>query len=175
MKKLIRGIVIVAFLCMALTGGQLWAQVSGNPVDVTIQVNIQQFLWLWFDTDTLIFPWTTPVNPPAWIAANANPHAIVALAFVPSGQDVRLQAQATGLVTGNLVSGSDIITVADHIRWTGADDFAGGPWYLTTSDQDIVTWKGFGIRTGTFSFEYYNDPQAPGTYTTTLVYTLVSP
>ncbi|MEA2005069.1 MAG: hypothetical protein U9O50_02195 [Acidobacteriota bacterium] len=172
MKKLIRGIVIVAFLCVALTGGQLWAQgVSGNPVNVTVQVNIQQYLWLWFDTDTLNFPWTTPQNPPVWIAADANPHSIVALAFVPTGQEVRLQAQATG----ELVSGRDIIPVANHIRWTGALGFAGGPWYLTTSAQDIVEWSGFGIRRGTFSFEYYNDPQAPGTYKTTLVYTLVSP
>ncbi|MFW6160011.1 MAG: hypothetical protein ACOC57_02595 [Acidobacteriota bacterium] len=171
MKKLIKGTAMAAFLTIALAGSQLWAQVSGESVNVTINVEIQEYLWLWFESSNINFPWTTPETEPEWIEAEGNPYDILALAFVPSTQDVRLQARATG----DLVSGSDTITVDDHIRWTGTDDFAGGSWPLTTLDADIVTWTGFGLYTGTFSFQYYNDPQAPGNYETELVFTLASP
>ena len=173
-KKLLTLLSVVLLLGLFGMNSQLMAQVVGNPVNVTINVDIQQFLWLRFEKATIYFSWHTPQNPSEWIDADDNPFEIWALAFVPKDQNVSLYARATC----ELVSGTDIITVNDHIRWTGSGDFAGGPWNLTTTaapGQEVVSWEGFGFYEGTFIFQYYNDPRAPGTYTTTVVYTLVSP
>lgn len=172
MKKLLKGTAMAAFLTIALAGSQLWAQVSGNPVDVTINVDVPSVLWVYLSSDTINFEPSAPVptgDPPTWpeVEANENPVTVWTLAFVASDSTVTLEV----LANGDLVSGSNTIPIS-NITWTASGSGYEDGTMNNSNPQTAGSWTGFGFRSGQFNYFYTNNPQAPGLYTATVTYTL---
>ena len=115
--------------------------------------------------------------------ADADPDVTPTLTAGPVDVNVGARTAPTSnvtltvLATGNLVSGTDVITI-DQLTWTVGGPSAGfvpGTSNATVA-QSVGSWTGPGTRNGTQTFALPNSwAYAPGTYTTTLNYTLSVP
>jgi hypothetical protein len=115
--------------------------------------------------------------------ADADPDVTPIMSAGPVAVNVGARTAPTSTVTltvlasGNLVSGSDVITI-DQLTWTVGGPSAGfvAGTSNSTVAQSVGSWTGPGTRNGTQTFALPNSwAYAPGTYTSTLNYTLSVP
>jgi hypothetical protein len=136
---------------------------------VTASANIDALAKLTLSPATLLFPDSDPDVVPV-IPAAGGPIAISAKARTPPGGRVTLTLQATD----DLRSGMDIIPV-DALQWTATGSGFMAGTASRADAQTVASWTGSGARAGTQSFSLANTwARATGTYTVTLVYTLVA-
>jgi hypothetical protein len=113
--------------------------------------------------------------------ADADPATVPTLTSTALTVDVGARTSPTGnvtltvLATGPLASGTDSIAIS-NLTWTATGTgFAAGTSNATTA-QSVGAWTGPGARTGSQTYLLPNSwAYAPGSYTTTLNYTLTVP
>jgi hypothetical protein len=113
--------------------------------------------------------------------ADADPATVPTLTSAALSVDVGARTSPTGnvtltvLATGDLASGTDNIAI-NTLTWTATGTgFAAGTSSAATA-QSVGAWTGPGARTGSQTYSLPNSwAYAPGTYTTTLNYTLTVP
>src|SRR4029079_9751071 len=120
--------------------------------------------------NALSFP-DADLDPVPLIAAAGGAITITAKARASLSATVTL----TVLATDDLRSGVDTIPAA-ALTWTGSGaGFVNGT-VSRAAPQLVASWTGSGIRTGTQTYRFQNSwSYRTGTYTVSLVYTLVSP
>lgn len=164
---------------------------------------VSKAVWSGIAAATAVLVFSSPVAAQSTATANVNATATVAArarltvtgtvsfadadpATVPSisaaALDVQLQARTSpgGNVTltvqasGDFVSGTDIIAI-NNLSWTSTGTgFVAGT--MGTTAQSLGSWTGPGARNGTQTYALVNSwTYAPGTYSTTLTYTLTAP
>ena len=146
-----------------------YAQATANA-SLNVTVNVASRARLTLGAAAITFADADPDLTPN---LSAGPVSVNVGARTAPGSTVTL----TVLASGNLVSGTDIITI-DQLTWTVGGPSAG--FVAGTSNatlaQSVGSWTGPGTRNGTQTFALPNSwAYAPGSYTSTLNYTLSVP
>jgi hypothetical protein len=154
---------------LLLAGGASRAAAQETVV-ATLTANLGGIARLTVSTNTLTFP-------------DADPDTIPRVASIPPVVTIAAKARAGWLATVTLtVAVSDdlragVVTIpASELSWTAAGPgFVGGTLNRSTP-QLVASWSGSGERTGSQQYVFANRWSHPaGTYSLTLVYTLLSP
>ena len=152
-----------------LSSSAAYAQAVANA-NLTVTVNVASRARLTLGALGITFADADPDLTPI---LSAGPVAVNVGARTAPGSTVTL----TVLATGNLVSGSDVITI-DQLTWTVGGPSAGfvaGTSNATVA-QSVGSWTGPGTRNGTQTFALPNSwAYAPGSYNSALNYTLSVP
>ena len=156
-------LLLIASLAIAAPAG---AQTATS----TFSANLGGIAKLSFSSNTLSFPDADPDTVPL-IAAAGGAITITAKARASLSATVTL----TVLAADDLRSGVDTIP-ASALTWTGSGaGFVNGTVSRATP-QVVASWTGSGIRTGTQTYRFQNSwSYRAGTYSVSLLYTLVSP
>lgn len=112
--------------------------------------------------------------------ADADPTTNPTVSAAALDIDVQARTSPAGSVTltvqagGDFTSGTDTIAI-NNLSWTATGTgFVGGT--MATTAQNVGSWTGPAARNGTQTYTLVNSwNYAPGTYTTTLTYTLTAP
>lgn len=156
-------------LAICLAAGELLSAGSRSQ-NLSTSVTVNQLLKLAFSSNSLSFPDSHPDSVPS-IPASGGPLTVTAKSLVGPAAAVTL----TVIASNDLQSGLDVIAIS-NLAWTATGTgFVGGTMSKTVA-QSVGSWTGSGSRTGTQSYTLVNSwSYAPGTYTTTLTYTLSTP
>lgn len=156
-------LLLVASLAIAAPAG---AQTATS----TFSANLGGIAKLSFSSNALSFPDADPDTVPL-IAAAGGAITITAKARASLSATVTL----TVLAADDLRSGVETIP-ASALTWTGSGaGFVNGTVSRATP-QVVASWTGSGIRTGTQTYRFQNSwSYRTGTYSVSLLYTLVSP
>lgn len=154
---------LVAALAIAAPAG---AQTATS----TFSANLGGIAKLSFSSSTLSFPDADPDTVPL-ISAAGGAITITAKARASLAATVTL----TVIAADDLRSGLDTIP-ASALTWIGSGTgFVNGTVSRATP-QVVGSWTGSGIRTGTQTYRFQNSwSYRTGTYSVSLLYTLVSP
>ena len=152
---------------LVLMSSSAYAQATANAtLNVTVTVNARARLTL---------------GSAALNFADADPATVPTLTSGPMTVDVGARTSPTGnisltvLATGDLASGTDIIAIGGLTWAASGTGFVAGTSSATIA-QSVGAWQGSGARSGTQTYSLPNSwAYAPGTYTTTLNYTLSVP
>jgi hypothetical protein len=159
------GLASAALLLMSSAAS---AQTVNQPLAVSVTIGSRAQLTL--STANLVIPdrdpatFTTLVAPALTVTVGAR---------TASAQPINLTVVATG---GDLTGTGGTIPIA-NLTWasTGTGFDALGTSNAATA-QSVGQWTGSGLRTGAQTYSLPNDwLYAPGTYATSLTYTLVVP
>ena len=170
MRKTLWKVGLSAAAVVLLSSSAAYAQPATATASLNVTVNVASRARLTLSAAGITF-------------ADADPDVVATLTAGPVDVNVGARTAPTSNVTltvlasGNLTSGSNVITI-DQLTWT-----VGGPsvgFVAGTSNatvaQSVGSWTGPGTRNGSQSFALPNSwNYAPGTYTTTLNYTLSVP
>jgi hypothetical protein len=156
-------LLLVAALAIAAPAG---AQTASS----TFSANLGGIAKLSFSSSTLSFPDADPDTVPL-ISAAGGAITITAKARASLAATVTL----TVIAADDLRSGLDTIP-ASALTWIGSGaGFVNGTVSRATP-QVVGSWTGSGIRTGTQTYRFQNSwSYRTGTYSVSLLYTLVSP
>ena len=146
------------------------APAAAQTATSTFSANLGGIAKLSFSSNALSFPDADPDTVPL-IAAAGGAITITAKARASLAATVTL----TVLAADDLRSGVDTIP-ASALTWTGSGaGFTNGTVSRATP-QVVASWTGSGIRTGTQTYRFQNSwSYRTGTYSVSLLYTLVSP
>jgi hypothetical protein len=171
MKKL--SLFTIFSLALLLMTGSAFA--ASDTKNLTVTATIGSSAKLTLGATTLTFPDSDP-DTISSIIATEGAITVTAKAKTATGNPVTLVVRSSGISSGNLVSGSDTIAIA-NLSWTGAGTgFVIGPTSVTNINQSAGSWTGSGTYSGTQTFSLVNSwAYAVGTYTATITYTLTSP
>jgi len=163
---------VASAILMALilgAAGTSWGAVHATAM-VTVAAPLASSAQLTISPNVINFPDANPDTVPT-IAATQNPVSVTANAQTGGGRTVTLGV----LAQGDLVSGGNTIAI-NNVTWTATGSgFRNGTMNKTTS-QLAGQWTGPGSRTGTFSYSLKNSwSYATGSYTQTVIYTLIAP
>ena len=160
---LLAGIII---LNIALMGK---AQAASDTKDLTIRAEINAKAKLTISPTSINFPDADPDDTPS-IPASA-PLAVTAKARTGSSSMATLKVLST-----NLSNGTDTINIS-NVHWTSTSPgFVTSGTLSSSAAQDVASWTGSGIYTGTLNFTLDNRWDYPtGDYTATATYTLTAP
>jgi hypothetical protein len=154
----------------------IWLITSGESIAATatkslvIKAKVEKLAKLTVDTNTITFPSMDP-DETKQIPAVQNDIKVIVKARTETTSPVSLNVVADG----DLVSGPDIIPV-QNVTWqaTGTGFMAGT--LSKISFQTAGSWKGSGVREGTFRFFLNNNwNYQRGEYQVTITYTLTTP
>ena len=157
------GLLLIAALAVA-------APVAAQSATSTFSANLGGIAKLSLSSTTLSFPDADPDTVPL-IPAAGGAITITAKSRASLAATVTL----TVMAADDLRSGLDTIP-ASTLTWIAA-----GPGFVDgtvspTSPQVVGSWTGSGIRTGTQTYRFQNSwTYKTGTYSVSLLYTLVSP
>ena len=156
-------LLLIASLAIAAPAG---AQTATS----TFSANLGGIAKLSFSSNALSFPDADPDSVPL-IASAGGAITITAKARASLSATVTL----TVLAADDLRSGVETIP-ASALTWTGSGaGFVNGTVSRATP-QVVASWNGSGIRTGTQTYRFQNSwSYRTGTYSVSLLYTLVSP
>jgi hypothetical protein len=157
---------VFCFLIAALTAVSADAQTATS----TFSANLGGIAKLSFSSNTLSFPDADPDAVPL-VSAAGGAITITAKARASLAATVTL----TVLAADDLRSGVDTIP-ASALTWMASGaGFVNGT-VSRVSPQVVGSWTGSGVRTGTQTYRFQNSwSYRSGTYTVSLLYTLVSP
>jgi hypothetical protein len=136
----------------------------------TLNANLAPVAGLTLSTNSIVFPDADPDTTPQ-VPALPGPVSITAKARARMGSTVLLTVTASD----DLRSGVTVLP-ASHITWTASGPgFVGGTLDRLAA-RTVATWSGSGIHAGSQNFLFRNLWSHPsGTYTVTVLYTLVAP
>ena len=135
-----------------------------------VKAKIEKILKLIVDTNSITFPHNDP-DETAEIPALQNDVRVVVKARTENTSPVTLNL----IADGDLVSGSDTIPVQNVIWQASGMGFLGGT-LSKSSGQTAGSWRGSGIREGTFRYYLRNSwNYSKGDYQVTITYTLTTP
>ena len=143
-----------------------------KQVAFTIKADVKNLSKLELDSTTVTFG-VGSLSPDDSPVINSSPSQISVTAKARTGD--RSNVTLTVLATGDLISGSDILSI-NNVNWT-----AFGPGFASgimdkTSPQTLGSWVGSGIHPGRISFQLINRWEyAKGDYATTTVFILTAP
>ena len=168
MKKTLRIIVFVG-LSAALLAGSAYA--ASDAKNLTVNANVAARAKLALSVSAINFPDADPDSTPS-IAATEG--AVSVTASVRTGTGTL--AYLDHLAAGDLVSGSDAITIT-NVSWTATGTgFSSGAMSKTNPGTRAGGWAGSGVRSGTFTYSFANSwSYATGNYTASSTYTLTAP
>lgn len=169
MRKTLWKVGLSTVAVVLFSSSAAYAQATANA-SLNVTVNVASRARLTLSAAGITF---ADADPDVVATLTAGPVDVNVGARTAPGSNVTL----TVLATGNLVSGTDVITI-DQLTWTVGGPSAG--FVAGTSNatlaQSVGTWTGPGSRNGTQTFALPNSwAYAPGTYTSTLNYTLSVP
>ena len=169
-KKFLGITAFFIFLIFTLTAGEIFADTRQVPL--TIKAEVKNLSKLELDSATVTFE-VGSLSPDDAPVINSSPSQISVTAKARTG--AKSNVTLTVLATGDLISGSDIVSI-DNVNWTAyGPGFAGGIMGKT-SPQPIGSWIGSGSHPGRLSFNLINSwNYAKGDYATTTVFTLTAP
>jgi len=155
---------------LALAAVAFTAPAAAQTATATLSGNLGGLAKLSLSSTTLSFPDSNPDTVPQ-IPAAGGAIVITAKARATAGATVTL----TVLATDDLRSGLDTIPIT-ALTWTASGaGFVNGTMSRQVP-QVVGTWAGSGVQTGTQMFRFQNSwAYATGTYSVSLVYTLVAP
>jgi len=136
----------------------------------TFSANLGGIAKLSLSSNTLSFPDADPDTVPLVPAAGG---AITIIA--------KARASLAATVTLTVVAADDLRSGVDTIPASALTWMASGAGFVNgtvsrTAPQVVASWTGSGIRTGTQSYRFQNSwSYRTGTYSVSLLYTLVSP
>jgi hypothetical protein len=167
MRKTLWKVGLLSSAVVLLMSSSAYAQATANAsLNVTVNVNARARLTL---------------GSAALNFADADPATVPTLTAGALTVDVGARTTPTGnitltvLATGDLASGTDNIAIT-NLTWTATGTgFTAGTSSAATA-QSVGAWTGSGARNGSQTYSLPNSwAYAPGTYTTTLNYTLTVP
>lgn len=165
-KKLFRLLPVLLVIILA------WQPAEGaqDQKNLTINATVNARAKLTLSVTAINFPDADPDATPS-LAANENPVGVTANVRTGSGSTATL----TVLANSDLVSGSDSIGIG-NVSWTATGSgFVNGVLSKTTA-QNVGSWTGSGVRTGTLNFFLANSwDYATGNYSATATFTLTAP
>ena len=162
-SRLSSGLLLIAALAVA-------APAAAQSATSTFSANLGGIAKLSLSSTTLSFPDADPDTVPLIPAAGG---AITITAKARAG--IAATVTLTVVAGDDLRSGLDTIP-ASALTWTAAGaGFVSGTVSQATP-QVVGSWTGSGIRTGTQTYRFENSwNYRTGTYSVSLLYTLVSP
>jgi len=144
------------------------AQTVTQPLNVSVTIASRAQLTL--STANLVIPDADPATVPTLTAPGLT---VTVGARTASAQPITLTVVATG---GDLTGTAGTIGIANLTWATTGTGFAGTGVSNATVAQNVGTWTGSGLRAGTQTYSLPNNwAYAPGTYATSLTYTLTVP
>jgi hypothetical protein len=169
-KKFIEITAILIILLSIVAAGEILADTKQVPL--IIKAEVKNLSKLELDSTTVTFE-VGSLSPDDVPVINSSPGQISVIAKARTG--TKNNVTLTVLATGDLISGSDIVTI-NNINWAATGSgFAGGTMDRT-SPQPLGSWIGSGIHPGKVSFQLTNRwNYAKGDYATTTVFTLTAP
>ena len=152
-----------------LMSSSAYAQTVVNQ-NLNVSVTIGSRAQLTLSTANLVIPDDDPATVPTLTAPDLT---VTVGARTASAQPINLTVVATG---GDLAGTSGTIAIS-NLTWASAGaGFAANGTSNATVAQSVGTWTGSGLRSGTQTYSLpYNWAYAPGTYATSLTYTLTVP
>jgi hypothetical protein len=143
---------------------------GAQTATATLSANLGGLAKLSLSSTTLSFPDSNPDTVPL-VPAAGGAITITAKARGTAGTTITL----TVLAQDDLRSGLNTIP-ASALTWTGSGGGFVNGTVSRLAPQVVGSWSGSGIRTGTQTFHFQNSwNYATGTYSMSLLYTLVSP
>jgi hypothetical protein len=167
MRKTLWKVGLTTAAVVLLSSSSAYAQLTQNAT-LNVTVNVASRARLALSATGITFT----DQDPATVATLTSPAVTVDVgARTATTSNVTL----TVLAAGNLTSGTDVITI-NNLTWTASGTgFVAGTSDATTA-QNVGAWVGSGARSGSQSYVLPNSwAYAPGSYTTTLTYTLTVP
>jgi hypothetical protein len=160
-------ILAVCFLIAALAAA---VPAEAQTATSTFSANLGGIAKLSLSSNTLSFPDADPDTVPL-VSAAGGAITITAKARASLGATVTL----TVVAADDLRSGVDTIPAA-ALTWMGSGaGFVNGTMSRVTP-QVVASWSGSGVRSGTQTYRFQNSwSYRTGTYSVSLLYTLVSP
>ncbi len=144
-----------------------YAQTVTQPLNVSVTIGSRAQLTL--STAALVIP---DADPGAVTTLTAPDLTVTVGARTASAQPITLTVVAGGDLTGS----AGTIGIANLTWATTGTGFAGTGVSNATVAQSVGTWTGSGLRAGTQVYSLPNNwAYAPGTYATSLTYTLAVP
>lgn len=155
----------LASAALLLMSSEVSAQTVNQPLAVSVTIGSRAQLTL--STANLVIP----DGDPATVASLVAPGLTVTVgARTASAQPINLTVLASGDFTG-----SGTIPIG-NLSWATTGTGFNLTGTSATTAQPVGQWTGSGLRTGVQTYSLLNDwAYAPGTYATTLTYTLVVP
>lgn len=160
----------VSVPCLSIAAIAFAASAAAQTATATLSANLGGLAKLSLSSTTLTFPDSNPDTVPQ-VPATGGAITITAKARGTPGSTVTL----TILASDDLRSGVNTIPIA-ALTWTASGaGFVNGT-VSRLVPQVVGSWSGPGIRTGTQMFLFQNGWNYPtGTYSVSLLYTLVAP
>ncbi len=145
-------------------------QAASDTVTVAASAMVGGLAKLALSTSAISFPDADPDTVP-FIPAGGGSITITAKARASPGATITLTVEAQD----DLRSGTDTIP-ASALVWTASGPGFGDGTVVRGAAQTVAAWTSSGVRTGTQLYTLRNLwTYATGTYTLTLVYTLIAP
>ena len=166
----IRNLVLIASIISTLLVASGVSIAATDAKSIVMKAIIEKVAKLTVDTNTIVFPNTDP-DEVKQVPALQNDIKVTVKARTGSTSPVSLNV----IADGDLVSGLDSIPV-QNVTWqaTGAG-FSNGTLSKSTV-QTAGSWKGSGVREGTFRYYLSNNwNYQRGEYQVTVTYTLTTP
>ncbi len=164
------GVVLITLVVILSLAARPEGQAASDTFTVAATASVGGLTKLTLSTAAISFPDADPDSVPL-IPASGGPITITAKARATPGAPITLTVEAQD----DLRSGTDVIPVS-ALTWT-----ASGPGFVDGtvvrgSAQTLAAWTTSGVHTGTQLYTLRNLwTYATGTYTLTLVYTLMAP
>lgn len=158
-----------AFLCLAVVCS-VPAAAAAQAATATLNAAVNPLARLSLSTNSLSF---ADADPDTFPIVSSSPPAITitAKARASLGSSIMLTVQASD----DLRSGVTTIP-AGALTWTASGSGFVSGTLSRASAQNLGTWNGSGVYTGSQSFAFRNLWSYPtGTYTLTILYTLSAP
>lgn len=166
----VRFVLILVLGVLAASRTPASAQSSPQSTTATISANLATLAKLTLSTASVTFPDANPDVSPQVTAVQGDV-SITTKARATPGAQVLLTVQASD----DLRSGVQVIP-ASAITWTATGTGFTAGTLSKSASVHVGQWVGSGIRTGTQTLLFQNLwTYATGTYTCSLVYTLVVP
>ena len=168
MRKTLWKVGLTTAAVVLLSSSAAYAQATANAA-LNVTVNVASRARLTLGVAAISFADADPTTTPS-IPASSQVTVNVG-ARTSSASNITL----TLLATGDFASGGNTIAI-NNLTWTaGGAGFVAGTANATTA-QNVGTWTGSGLRAGTQDYVMANSwAYVPGSYTTTLNYTLTVP
>ncbi len=167
MRKTLWKVGLTTAAVVLLSSSSAYAQVTANAgLNVTVTLSSRARLTL--SAPAILLPDDDPIGSPSLVAPAID---VNVGARTATGATVTL----TVLATGDLTGPAGTIAI-NNLSWLApGTGFANGTANATTA-QSVGTWTGSGLRTSTQTYRLLNSwTYAPGTYATTMNYTLTVP
>jgi hypothetical protein len=151
-----------------LSSSAAYAQAQTDTAGLNVTVTLTSRARLTLSAATILLPDADPIASPSLVAPAID---VNVGARTAAGATVTLTVLASGDLTG---SGGTI--AINNLSWLApGTGFADGTANATTA-QSVGSWTGSGLRTSPQTYRLLNSwDYAPGTYATTMNYTLTVP